>query len=80
MAPVSNLAESPAPLERAPPFAEWPEFVAAVAYLSPLDRVLVARICRRLEQVEAAHGSEVAEAAIERIILALTSQDGCYIS
>ena len=80
MPPVSNFSESPAPPERAASFAECPEFVAAVAYLSTPDRVLIARICRRLEQVEAAHGTEVAEAAIERVIRVLLSEDGRYLS
>ena len=59
---------------------EWPEFIAAVSYLSKPHRVLIARICRRLEQVQADHGDDVAEATVERIIRALESEDGCYLS
>jgi hypothetical protein len=57
-----------------------PEFIAAVSYLSESNRVLIARICRRLEQVQTAYGDDVAEATVERIIRALESEDGVYLS
>jgi hypothetical protein len=60
--------------------ADWSEFVAAVSYLSRPHRALIARICRRLEQVQADHGPEVAEAAVERIIRIILCEDGRYLS
>ena len=59
---------------------DWPEFIAAVSYLSRPNRALVARIIRQLEQVQALHGDAVAEATVERIIRAIESEDGAYLS
>ncbi|HWE48039.1 MAG TPA: hypothetical protein VG407_18625 [Caulobacteraceae bacterium] len=77
--PARSERKRPQPL-RSAPAPEWREFIAAVAYLSPPHRILVAQICRQLEVVQAAHGEEVAEAAIERIIRAIESEDGFYLS
>jgi hypothetical protein len=59
---------------------DWPAFIAAVAFLSPPNRTLIAQICRQLEVVQANHGDAVAEAAIERVIRAIESEDGRYLS
>jgi hypothetical protein len=75
-----KVSAAPAPNKAAAFRPDWPEFIAAVSYLSKPHRVLIARICRQLEKVQADHGDEVAEATVERIIRALESEDGVYLS
>jgi hypothetical protein len=41
---------------------------------------LIARICRRLEEVQSVHGDDIAEAAVERIIRALACEGERYLS
>ena len=76
----SRSGRKPAQSSTPSPVDDWPAFIAAVAYLSPPNRTLVAQICRQLEVVQSNHGDEVAEAAIERVIRALESDDGFYVS
>jgi hypothetical protein len=47
---------------------EWSEFAAAIEYLSRRDQAVVMRIIRRVEVLQAEHGVDVAEAALEQII------------
>ena len=80
MPAVKQTSEAHAPDKAATFRRDWPEFIAAVSYLSTPHRVLIARICRQLEKVQADHGDDVAEATVERIIRALESEDGFYLS
>jgi hypothetical protein len=61
-------------LQRRDPEGGWAEgagFEQAMARLSPGDRAVLAGIIRRIGDVEAAEGEEIAEATLDQIIRSL---------
>jgi hypothetical protein len=58
---------------------DWPELIKAVGALAEDDRVILVNLVRQLANIEAGQGPDVAEAALECLILKLRTRKSSQV-
>ncbi len=58
---------------------DWREFTDIMTELGPRDRTVILSIMRKVHDVEAQHGVDVAEATLERLIQVLSNGEPQFI-